>query len=208
MNQSRVVYDSQNPDILTSIHKRTDGKKTVVLTFDDGPSKVLPELLDVLHQTATPAVFFWQSRLLYPARPWQRLLADGHQIGTHSVNHKNLTHKMNHQQQFEELKCSVEAIHRVTGVTVRFFRPPYGQFNDVTLQAAKQLNLETVLWRIASMDWELKDNPDRIIANIVDNLEDGAIILLHELSHTVKILPDLITAIKKQGYEFALLETE
>lgn len=202
------MYDSQNPDILISAPKRKDGKKSVVLTFDDGPGKVLPEILDVLKDTGTPAVFFWQSRLLHAGRPWQRVLAEGHQIGTHSINHKNLAHRMTQHQQYLELKRSVEAIEQITGTSVQFFRPPFGQFNDDTIQAAKQLNLQTVLWRIASIDWELKSDPERIVSNIVDNLEDGAILLLHELNHTAKVLPDLIEAIKEQGYEFALLETE
>lgn len=115
---------------------------------------------------------------------------------------------MTQQQQYDELKKSVDTLERITDRPVAFFRPPYGQFNDDTLQAANQLKLKTVMWRIASMDWELKDEPDQIVANVVDHLEDGAIILLHELSQTVKVLPQLIAAIKEQGYEFAVLETE
>ncbi|WP_033541321.1 polysaccharide deacetylase family protein [Planococcus sp. CAU13] len=202
------MYDSQNPEILTSVPSRTPGRKTVILTFDDGPSRVLPEILDILKETKTPAVFFWQSRLLHKERPWRRVLAEGHQIGTHGVNHKNMTASMTQQQQFDELKRSLDAIEHITNIPMKYFRPPYGQFNDDTLQAAKRLNLQTVMWRIASMDWELKDDPDQIITYIIDHLEDGAIILLHELRQTVQILPRLIGAIREHGYEFALLETE
>ncbi|MFD1031974.1 polysaccharide deacetylase family protein [Metaplanococcus flavidus] len=202
------MYDSQNPEILASVPNRNQGRKTVILTFDDGPGRVLPDILDILQDTDTPAVFFWQSRLLHKERPWKRVLAEGHQIGTHTVNHKNLTDNLTQQQQYDELEKSIDAIKRITGVPVKFFRPPYGQFNADTVQAAKQLDLKTVMWRIASMDWELKDDPGQIVANVVDHLEDGAIILLHELSQTLEILPQLIAAIKEQGYEFALLETE
>ncbi|MFC3212166.1 polysaccharide deacetylase family protein [Planomicrobium okeanokoites] len=202
------MYDSQNPEILASAPNRSADRKTVILTFDDGPSRVLPDILDVLKATGTPAVFFWQTRLLHKERPWKRVLAEGHQIGTHTVNHRNLADRMTQQQQYDELKKSVDKLERITGRPVAFFRPPYGQFNDDTLRAANQLKLKTVMWRIASMDWELKDEPDQIVANVVDHLEDGAIILLHELSQTVKVLPQLIAAIKEQGYEFAVLETE
>ena len=202
------MYDSQNPEILASVPNRNAGRKTVILTFDDGPSRVLPDILDVLKETETPAVFFWQSRLLHKERPWKRVLSEGHQIGTHTVKHKNLTDKMTQQEQYDELKKSTDAIERITGEPVKFFRPPYGQFNGDTLEAANRLELKTVMWRIASMDWELKDDPEQIVANVVDHLEDGAIILLHELSQTVKVLPQLIAAIKEQGYEFAVLENE
>ena len=169
---------------------------------------MLPELLDILKETETPAVFFWQSRLLHAEKPWKRVVADGHQIGTHTVKHKNLTHQMTQQQQYQDIKKSVEQIEQITGMSVKFFRPPFGQFNDDTLQAAKRLDLKTVMWKIASMDWELKDDHDKIIANIVDHLENGAILLMHELSQTVAILPQLINAIKEQGYEFELLDSE
>src|SRR5690606_19259611 len=142
-------------------------RKTVILTFDDGPSRVLPDILDILKETGTPDVFFWQTRLLHKERPWKRVLTKGHQIDTHTVNHKNLTDKMTQQQQYDELKKSVYAIERITVKPVTFFRPTYGQFNEDTLQAAKRLNLKTVMWRIASMDWELKDEPDQIVANVV-----------------------------------------
>lgn len=55
------------------------------------------------------------------------------------------------------------------------------------------------------MDWELKNDPDQIKTFIMDHLEDKAIILLHELPQTVKILPSLIRQIKQQGYHFQLL---
>ncbi|MBD8015967.1 polysaccharide deacetylase family protein [Planococcus sp. Sa1BUA13] len=176
----------------------------MVLSFDDGPSKVLPQILDILKQEAVPALFFWQSRLLYPARPWQRLLDEGHVVGTHSMKHRNLV-QLSYEEQYLDLKNSVTHIESITGTRVNYFRPPYGRFDSNTLKAAKALGLTTVLWRIASMDWELKDNPDQIIRYVAENLEDGAIILLHELEQTVAILPQLIQAIKKQGYSFSLL---
>lgn len=202
------MYDSQNPEVLSSVPSRISGRRSVILTFDDGPSRVLPEILDILKDSGVPAVFFWQSRLLHKERPWKRVIAEGHKIGTHTVNHRNLTDNMTKQQQYDELKKSSDTIERITGESVKFFRPPYGQFNVDTLEAAGQLNLQTVMWRVASMDWELKDDPDQIITNIVDHLEDGAILLLHELRQTVQILPQLIAAIQEQGYDFATLETE
>ncbi|MBT2569659.1 polysaccharide deacetylase family protein [Planococcus sp. ISL-110] len=182
-------------------------KKSVVLSFDDGPSKVLPQILDILKQQKVPAMFFWQSRLLYPARPWQRVLDEGHVIGTHSRKHRNLV-QLSYEEQCRDIRNSLAHIEKITGTQVVFFRPPYGRFNSDTIKAARALGLTTVMWRIASMDWELKDDPSQIIRYVTENLEDGAIILLHELEQTVAILPHLIKAIKEQGYSFSLLPTE
>ncbi|MDM5225651.1 polysaccharide deacetylase family protein [Cytobacillus sp. NJ13] len=197
------MYVSNDPDIKL-FNEGHISKKTVVLTFDDGPGRVLPEILDILKKENVPAVFFWQSRLLYPQRPWKRVMEEGHQIGTHSSKHSNYV-KLTPNEQIQDLLNSKTKIESIIGQGVKLFRPPFGQYNEHTITAAKQLGLTTIMWRISSMDWELKEQPEQIIANVVENLEDGAIILLHELAQTVEALPGLIAEIRNKGYEFSLL---
>ncbi|WP_370222538.1 polysaccharide deacetylase family protein [Cytobacillus sp.] len=197
------MYVSNDPEIKL-FNEGLTSKKTVVLTFDDGPARVLPEILDILKKENVPAVFFWQSRLLYPQRPWRRVIDEGHQIGTHSSKHSNFV-KLTPHEQVQDLRSSKAKIESIIGQDVKLFRPPFGQYNEHTIAAAKQLGLSTIMWRISSMDWELKEQPEQIIANVIENLEDGAIILLHELAQTVEALPDLIAEIRNKGYEFSLL---
>ncbi|MGA5688975.1 polysaccharide deacetylase family protein [Cytobacillus pseudoceanisediminis] len=203
MDSSNVVYVSNDPDIklFNEVHA---SKKTVVLTFDDGPGRVLPEILDILKKENVPAVFFWQSRLLYPQRPWKRVIEEGHQIGTHSSKHSNYVN-LSPNEQVQDLRSSKTKIESIISQEVKLFRPPFGQYNEHTIAAAKQLGLSTIMWRISSMDWELKEQPEQIIANVIENLEEGAIILLHELTQTVEALPALIAEIRNKGYEFSLL---
>ncbi|QOR68722.1 polysaccharide deacetylase family protein [Cytobacillus suaedae] len=195
------MYDSSDKNVVTNgLHN----EKSVILTFDDGPSRILPQILDVLKDENVPAMFFWQSRLLYPERPWLRAIKEGHIIGTHSINHKDFV-KLPFENQLHDLRSSVDVIENVTGEKVNYFRPPFGRYNEDTIKAAQQLGLTTVMWKIASIDWELKDKPEKIICNVVDHLEDGAIILLHELKQTLHILPELIHTIRKKGYSFTTL---
>lgn len=204
VDSSNVVYDSNDPEIMIRNH-REPSKKTVVLTFDDGPGRVLPEILNILKEEKVPAIFFWQARLLHPKRPWKRVLDEGHIIGTHSTKHVNLV-KLPQNEQHHDLLNSKRRIESITGQEVKYFRPPFGQYNSDTISAAKAIELTTVLWRISSMDWELKERPEQMITNVTDHLEDGAIILLHELPQTVEALPDLIAEIRHKGYEFTLLK--
>lgn len=197
------MYVSNDPDI-TLFNAGHPSKKTVTLTFDDGPARVLPELLDILKKEKVPAVFFWQSRLLYPGRPWKRVLEECHQVGTHSSKHSNYG-KLTPNEQVQDLRRSKLKIESITGQDVKLFRPPFGQYNKHTIAVAKELGLSTILWRISSMDWELKEEPEQIITNVLENLEDGAIILLHELTQTAAALPGLIAGIRDKGYEFSLL---
>ncbi|WP_409250837.1 polysaccharide deacetylase family protein [Bacillus sp. SCS-153A] len=174
-----------------------------MLTFDDGPGRSLPEILDILEKEDVKAAFFWQSRLLHHKRPWKRALSSGHLIGTHSCKHKNLV-RLSYEEQLEDLSKSMKTIRHITDQDVRYFRPPFGQYNEDTIEAAKNLGMKTILWRVSSMDWELEDDPDQIIKYVMDHLEDKAIILLHELPQTVKILPSLIQQIKEQGFQFRI----
>lgn len=202
VDHSRVVYDSTDSNIITKAQLKS--QKSIVLTFDDGPSRVLPSILDVLKAENVPATFFWQSRLLHPERPWKRVLNEGHLIGTHTTKHLNLVNQPV-EKQYKDIKNSVRKIELITGNKVTYFRPPFGQYNNDTIKAVNELNLTPILWRVASMDWELKENPEQIISNVVDNLEDGAIILLHELTQTLEVLPALLKAIKEKGYVFGQL---
>ncbi|WP_421378412.1 polysaccharide deacetylase family protein [Bacillus salacetis] len=203
VDSTRVVYDSLDKNIITKLEKNE--QRSVMLTFDDGPGRALPEILDILHQENVRAGFFWQSRLLHPERPWKRVLDEGHFIGSHSCSHKNLV-RLTLKDQLADLSKSKNVIEDVIGQEIKYFRPPFGQYNDDTIAAAKQLGLQTVMWRISSMDWELEDDPEQIIKFVTENLEDQAIILLHELPQTVKILPALIQQIKEQGFQFQILE--
>ncbi|SES68299.1 peptidoglycan-N-acetylmuramic acid deacetylase [Salinibacillus kushneri] len=196
------MYDSKDSHVLTSIN--SSDEKTVVLTFDDGPGKVLPQILDILKEEEVPAMFFWQTRLLYQERPWARLVEEGHKIGTHTINHPDLS-TLDFNKQYKQLAESVKKIEGITGQKVTYFRPPFGQYNADTIKAANQLGLTSVMWRIAGIDWELKGNSEQIISNVTENLEDGAIILLHELKQTVEALPEMIRIIKEKGYQFTIL---
>jgi peptidoglycan/xylan/chitin deacetylase (PgdA/CDA1 family) len=199
-DHSQVVYDSKDENVLTTIKR--DGEKKVYLTIDDGPSKVLPQMLDVLREEKVPAIFFWQSRLFYEKRPWKRVLDEGHLIGSHSTKHRNLVN-LSYEEQYQDIEHSVKKLEQVTGTKIKYFRPPYGQYNQDTINIANKLELTPVMWRIASMDWEHKKDPQQIITNVTNHLEDGAIILIHEFRQTLEVLPNLIKEVSAKGYSFS-----
>ncbi|WP_088102573.1 polysaccharide deacetylase family protein [Halalkalibacter urbisdiaboli] len=179
-------------------------KREVVLTFDDGPSRYLPEILDILLDEKVPAHFFWQTRLLHHKRPWQRVLEEGHRIGTHSHRHRNLKNA-SFETQYQDISKSKQLIERLTNTEVCWFRPPFGQYNEHTLEVCKQLNLIPVLWSVHSFDWENESQSNDIIRHVLKQLHDGAIILLHERKVTVDALSSLIKQMKEKGYQFKTL---
>jgi peptidoglycan/xylan/chitin deacetylase (PgdA/CDA1 family) len=199
------VYDLQDKRWLTNTNQlQGTREKKVVLTFDDGPGRHTLNILDILKDKEVPALFFWQARYFYQERPWKRLLQEGHQIGSHGHNHKNLT-KLSYEKQYKHIHGSIEKLEQITCQKVQHFRPPYGKYNEDTMRVVKELGVTPVMWDISSYDWELKQEPKKILTNVVDHIRPGSIILLHEFEQTVSILPQLIDEVREQGYKFVLM---
>lgn len=198
------MYDLVDERWIKNSNQLKASEKQVILTFDDGPSRQLPQILDILNRKNVHAIFFWQSKLLYKERPWRRVLAEGHKIGSHAYNHKNLL-KLNKEQQYKQIKYSIDKIEKITKTEVQYFRPPFGQYNEDTINILNELNLVPIMWEISSFDWENKRTPENIVNNVVEHITDGSIILLHELEQTVSVLPQIIDKIREKGFEFSLI---
>lgn len=199
------MYDLKDKRWITNINQLNEVNEKVVLTFDDGPGRHLESILDILKEKNVQAMFFWQSRLMHKERPWQRVLNEGHLIGTHAHNHKNLV-KLSRHEQLRQISISKEILENTIGEKIRFFRPPFGQYNEDTMSILHELQLTPIMWDITSYDWENKNTPNKIVCNIVNYVTNGSIILLHELEQTVSILPELIDNIREKNLEFCLLE--
>lgn len=198
------MYDLSDDRWIKNGNQLRPIKKKVILTFDDGPSRYLNAVLDILKDKHVQAMFFWQSRLLFKDRPWKRILNEGHQIGAHTHTHKNLVN-LTKEQQYKQIKHNVDKIQEITGTTVKHFRPPFGQYNEDTMWILSHMNLLPIMWEICSFDWQNKNTPDKIVCNINSHIREGSIILLHELEQTVMILPQIIDGIRSKGFDFTVL---
>ena len=123
------------------------------ITFDDGPSRNTPQLLDMLDQYGIPATFFLLGKQaeLHPGIV-RRIVAEGHEIGNHSYSHPNLR-LLSSERKDEEIRRT-DAILRSLGATPLFLRPPYGAFDHNTVETAESLGLSGVLWSLDSRDWK------------------------------------------------------
>ncbi len=103
----------------------------VAMTFDDGPHPVnTPQLLDILKRRNIRATFYvvGTNARRYPAII-KRMVAEGHEVGNHTVNHKHIS-KINLEQVRGEVLGCQRAIVAACGVKPRTFRPPGGHIND------------------------------------------------------------------------------
>lgn len=178
-------------------------KQRIALTFDDGPHPVYTlQLLDILRRTHTPATFFVVGKQVakHPALV-QLEVAEGHEVGNHTFDHVNLTLIPPELIGYELDQCDA-AIKKATGASVRFFRPPGGDYDGDVIREAAKRGYITTLWTNDPGDFS-KPAADVILKRSLDHLENGAIILMHDgIPQTMQILPAFIMEARKRGYQF------
>ena len=184
--------------------------KVIYLTFDAGYNNGnIDTILDVLKDENVPAAFFVLGHLIEDNTELvTRMFNDGHLVCNHTFSHKKMTQKS--EGEFaDELNKLDDLCLKCTGKNLsRFFRPPEGVFDESMLSYAKNMGYKTVFWSFAYEDW---DNNKQLTCEkakkkILDNIHNGEIMLLHPTSATnAKILREVITEIKNQGYRFGNL---
>lgn len=123
------------------------------VTFDDGPSQFTGQLLDTLQAEGVRATFFVLGRQVerHPDLI-QRMVREGHEVGSHSYSHPNFR-KLSPAEQWWQLSRTTELLQEL-GANPVSFRPPYGKYSDLTTGIATDLGMSIVLWSSDSQDWK------------------------------------------------------
>ncbi|NUR82911.1 MAG: polysaccharide deacetylase family protein [Nonomuraea sp.] len=174
--------------------------KCLALTFDDGPSKYTPALLDTLKKQKVKATFFLMGKHAekYP-KIARREVREGHVVGNHTFDHPHLTQLTDLDIQVQ-IESTQDAIRRATGVTPRLFRPPYGDTDDRIADLAGQEGLPQILWTGTTLDWKLRDQK-KITAAVLRLARRDGVILMHDVvPQTVRAMPGIVKELKKRGY--------
>lgn len=174
-----------------------------VLTFDDGPSPNTPQLLDSLAEYGIPATFFLLGRQAerFPDLV-RRTLAEGHEVGNHSYSHPNFR-RISPARRLEELRRTDDILRKL-GAAPRFFRPPYGAFEESTEQIAEGLGLTVALWSLDSRDWQrLPANYAQLLSTRGSSYAPGTlrgVFLFHDThKRTVDDLPRIVRDLRAGG---------
>lgn len=182
-------------------------ERVAALTFDDGPHPdFTPQLLAILRRYRVEATFFVVGEM---AEKVPELIheerAAGHVIGNHTYHHVNLTKIPLDEIPIEWQACQ-DVVKAVTGETMRFCRPPGGDYDKDVIEAAMLLGLTTVLWTDDPGDYA--DPGDKVIeTRVLDSVGNGAIILLHDgVQQTVDVLPQIIERLRARGFRFVTVE--
>lgn len=177
------------------------GKKLVALTFDDGPNlDTTPAVLDILEEHGVVASFYLIGKLVNEdTKPvMERQLELGCEINNHSWNH-NFMNEYKTEEIQDEITKTNEKIKEMVGVTPKFFRPPYISVSNTMYES---IDLPFVCG-INCLDWDNSVSAKRRVELVLDNVKDGDIVLLHDLSgnkNTVDALDDIIVGLLDDGY--------
>ncbi|MDO5406348.1 MAG: polysaccharide deacetylase family protein [Eubacteriales bacterium] len=171
----------------------------VALTFDDGPQpSVGNRIMDTLAQYGGKATFFLVGdRVAGHASEVQRMVAEGHEVGNHTMNHKYLQ-KLGAAEIQSQVVRGNDAIQAACGVRPTLLRLPGGN-NNATVRA--NTHMPMIQWSIDTLDWKTR-NADRTVETVLNHVKDGDIILMHELysqsgDAAVRLIPELVN----RGYQ-------
>lgn len=184
----------------------TVGQPLVALTFDDGPSgATTPRLLDILREKNVKATFFVLGGMLN-ARPdiSQRAEAEGHEVESHTMTHRNLEKATVGDVQWEVAAMN-QVFQEKLGHLPKLTRPPYG--NGIRRpEVTGNIGTPMIYWSVDTEDWRSR-NAAAVQERIRRDVYDGAIILMHDIyPSTVDAMAGAIDELRARGYEFVTVE--
>lgn len=182
-------------------------EKVVALTFDAawGADKTRG-IMDALKKHGADATFFlvgfWINK--YPEET--KLIAkNGFEIGNHSNNHLKMS-QLSNSDICMEISTVSDSIKKLTGKTPRFFRPPFGDYNNALIEGVEKQGMTTIQWSVDSLDWKGLSG-QQIADRVLPKIKNGSIVLFHNNSdHILEALDIILPALVSQGYKMVSLD--
>lgn len=188
--------------------------KVAALTFDDGPYDFTNKAVDILNKNGAKGTFFVNGnnwRCIYDQSSVDALknaYSKGHQVASHTWAHKDLS-TLSRDEVEEEMTRSHVAIERITGASVAFMRPPYGNYNNNVRQVAEDLGETVVIWDLDSGDSTGKsvDQQKAQYSAVASNKPNNVLSLQHDVHREsiYEVLPYAIDQLKGAGYRLVTL---
>ncbi|MGX9888569.1 bifunctional polysaccharide deacetylase/glycosyltransferase family 2 protein [Streptomyces sp. NPDC002276] len=192
---------------------QTIPKKTIVLTFDDGPNPTYtPTVLKILKKYDVPGTFFLVGSMVsrYPSIVKQ-MVAQGNEVGIHTFTHVDLSYQSDARIK-REMEQTQLALAGAAGITTTLFRAPYSSETDAidnySYPVYKKLGASgytSVFVDTDSDDWK-QPGVAKIIKWATPSGTSGSSVLFHDAggvrSQTMKALPTYIEKMKAKGYSF------
>ncbi len=186
--------------------------KVVYLTFDAGyENGNVERILNVLKEEKVSGAFFVLEHLITANTDLvMRMVEEGHLVCNHTLRHRDMSKISSREELERELGGLESLLYEKTGHTMaKYFRPPEGRFSEDMMRYADEAGYKTIFWSFAYADWDNHKQmaPEKAKKIILDNVHNGAVLLLHPTSATnAAVLGDVIQELRAQGYRFGTLD--
>jgi peptidoglycan-N-acetylglucosamine deacetylase len=187
---------------------------TVYLTFDDGPSKLTGQVLDILKQEQAPSTFFVVGELAEERKELiKRMSEEGHEIGNHTYNHVYKDLYTDFGTFWEQAVHTDQLLEGITGKKPYLLRAPggtSGNFDPFYFYLLEKAGYSVMDWNVDSRDAVRKGvKAEEIVEEIRRSpLKQELVVLMHDGAgheETVKALPGIINFYREKGYAFEAL---
>ncbi len=162
--------------------ERVPATGQAVLTFDDGPDASpggTPAILDALDAAGARATFFLVGEQMSESPGLvAEILARGHEVGVHGQRHFRHD-RVSAAESVADIEAGYAVLAEAVDDAPRFYRPPYGKLTPDGAEACRRLGLEVAYWSTWGLDWEPL-SAARIARRVNRDLDDGAVVLLHD----------------------------
>jgi len=228
VNNSKMVIKQMDDKVVFSEYVKDkydakqvfkkDGKKIAFLTFDDGPSYLSNDILDILKKYNIKATFFVVGNLARENKSIiERQIKEGHSIGNHTYTHNYKNIYSSVDVFVNEVDKTQNVIKSIVGSNydIKLVRFPGGSFGDRLnpyKEAIKKKGYYNMDWNALNGDAEGNNIPkEKLIQNVKSTIEgkNHVVVLMHDCAAkktTVEALPDIIEYLISQGYEFKALK--
>lgn len=183
---------------------KIDDAEGVYLTFDDGPTPGVTEwILSTLEKYDAKATFFvlGKNAELYPDL-YQQILDAGHKIGNHTYSHQK-GWRMSLERYLEDIDCADDLLKS------ELFRPPYARVTPSQMRAVAK-RFKIVMWSIVSHDYNRHLSPQRVLRNVLDEIEPGSIVVFHDSDKAFYNMSYALTRtleyVKQKGWKCKFIE--
>ncbi len=131
-------------------------KKIAYLTFDDGPSEVTADIMDVLRRYDVKATFFINNPDTEKKREiLAKILSEGHAVGMHSMTHDYKKIYKSVPAYLEDMNGIFTEIYMQTGMKPAMMRFPGGSINAYDKPIYEQLAAEVLRRGFVYFDWNV-----------------------------------------------------
>lgn len=180
------------------------GDKMVAITFDCAYGDRNTEwLLDTLKEYNIHSTFFMTGEWIGTYYNWiERMIADGHELGSHSQSHPRLT-DLKERDLEREIRLPMERMLKEHGYRMHMMRPPYGTSNLPANAISLYYGMEMVRWAQTSKDSNENLSWEYIYDLVTRELQPGDIIICHNDAKQLQdYLRPLLDELLSRGFTF------